>query len=73
MAEYDINSVDRAVKQLKHACTILVLKFERPFKYLLMCLQTAGSDNVDWLDASFNGVWSESTLFAYAYLPEYLG
>ena len=57
--------------------TIFVLKFENsPFYYLLMCLKYCCMYGKQWRpcsDAAFCGIWSGSTLFAKAYLSQYLG
>ena len=47
-----------------------------PFYYLLICLKYCcmyGKYCRPWSDAAFCGIWSGSTLFAKAYLSQYLG
>ena len=47
-----------------------------PLYYLLMCLKYCcmyAKQCRPWLDAAFCGIWSGATLFANAYLSQYLG
>ena len=57
--------------------TILVLKiWNSQFYYLLMGLEYCymyGKQCRPWSDAAFCSIWSRSTLFAKAYLSQYLG